>query len=74
MKKATMKRPPPCLVGLITKAAVCELLGCSEASLYRKEADGAHPFPRRKRFGGRVYFSERAVRQWIAEALGDIAA
>lgn len=70
MPKVGMKIVPPGLVGMIHVEIACELVGCNSKTLRRYEADPHHPFPSRKKFGRCAYYSESAVRRWIAERLG----
>ncbi|WP_423415558.1 hypothetical protein RLW55_03245 [Hyphomicrobium sp. B1] len=74
MAKATTKIVPPGLVGLMHVGAVCELIGCTPRTLKNYQIDRQHPFPQRKKFGRCSYYSEAAVRRWLAERLGDLAA
>ncbi|WP_156150768.1 AlpA family transcriptional regulator [Hyphomicrobium sp. 99] len=70
MKTAITRIVPPGLIGMIHVATACEWVGCNERTLKRYEADINHPFPPRKKFGRCCYYSEAAVRRWLADRLG----
>ncbi len=70
MRKHALKTVPPGLVGLIHVETACELVGCTRETLRKYESDPHHPFPSRKKFGRCSYYSEAAVRRWLAERIG----